>query len=207
MSITLYHHPFSRAASVVWQLEEVGVPYELQFVDLMTGQQKSAEHLARNPMGKLPVLVDGEAIISETAAIGVYLADRYALGRLAPALDDPARGPYLRWCFYAPSVIEPAAAANAGKWEVRPGAVGWGTYASVLDTLTGALESGPWLLGERFTMADIVLGATVRYLLRFKMLEPLPALSAYVERLSARPAALAADARNAAVIAERGLGR
>lgn len=207
MSITLYHHPFSRAASVVWQLEEVGVPYELQFVDLMTGQQKSAEHLARNPMGKLPVLVDGEAIISETAAIGVYLADRYALGRLAPALDDPARGPYLRWCFYAPSVIEPAAAANAGKWEARPGAVGWGTYASVLDTLTGALESGPWLLGERFTMADVVLGATVRYLLRFKMLEPLPALSSYVERLSARPAALAADARNAAVIAERGLGR
>lgn len=207
MSITLYHHPFSRAASVVWQLEEVGVPYELQFVDLMTGQQKSAEHLARNPMGKLPVLVDGEAIISETAAIGVYLADRYALGRLAPALDDPARGPYLRWCFYAPSVIEPAAAANAGKWEVRPGAVGWGTYASVLDTLTAALASGPWLLGERFSMADVVLGATVRYLLRFKMLEPLPALSAYVERLSARPAALAADARNAAVIAERGLGR
>lgn len=207
MSITLYHHPFSRAASVVWQLEEVGVPYELQFVDLMTGQQKSAEHLARNPMGKLPVLVDGEAIISETAAIGVYLADRYALGRLAPALDDPARGPYLRWCFYAPSVIEPAAAANAGKWEARPGAVGWGTYASVLDTLTAALESGPWLLGERFTMADVVLGATVRYLLRFKMLEPLPALSSYVERLSARPAALAADARNAAVIAERGLGR
>lgn len=207
MSITLYHHPFSRAASVVWQLEEVGVPYTLRFVDILAGQQKSPEHRALNAMGKLPVLVDGDAVVSETAAIAVYLADRYALGRLAPALNDPARGAYLRWCFYSPSVIEPACAANAGKWETRPGAVGWGSYASVLETLSQALEKGPWLLGERFTMADVVLGATTRFMLRFKMIDALPVLTAYIDRLSERPALKAADARNAAVVAEHGLAR
>lgn len=207
MAITLYHHPYSRAASVVWQLEEVGVPYELRFVDLLAGQQKAPELRALNLMGKLPVLADGEAVVAETAAIGVYLADRYALGRLAPALDDPARGPYLRWCFYAPSVIEPGCAANAAKWDFRPSSVGWGTYASMLETLSQALEEGPWLLGERFSMADVVLGGTLRYMLRFKMIDPLPPLTAYTDRLALRPALQAADARNAAVVAERGLVR
>lgn len=205
MSITLYHHPYSRAAAVIWQLEEVGVPYDLAFVDIMTGQHKSADHLARNSMGKLPVLVDGDAVIAETAAIAVYLADRYALGRLAPALDDPDRGPYLRWCFYSPSVIEPACAAHAAKWEARASAVGWGSFESVMDTLTGALATGPWLLGERFTMADVIVGATLRYMLRFKMIEPVPALTAYVERLSARPALVAADARNSEIAVAHGL--
>src|SRR4051812_40656249 len=111
MSVVLYHHPFSRAANVVWMLEEVGIPYELRFVDIMKGEHKKPELTALNPMGKLPVLTDGEATITEQAAIGIYLADRYALGRLAPTLDDPKRGSYLRWSFFAPSVIEPGSMA------------------------------------------------------------------------------------------------
>src|SRR6185436_5730253 len=107
MSIVLHHHPFSRAANVVWMLEEVGVPYELRFVDLMKGAQKAPELVALNPMGKLPTLVDGETVVTEGGAIALYLADRYAYGNLAPKVDDPARGTYLRWSFFAPSVIEP----------------------------------------------------------------------------------------------------
>lgn len=205
MSLVLYHHPWSRAANVVWMLEELGQPYELRFVDLRKGEQKGPEHRARNPMGKLPVLVDGEALVTETAAIGVYLADRYALGRLAPALDDPARGTYLRWCFYAPSVIEPGCLAHAEGWTYRPGAAGWGTYEELLATLEQGLGAGPWLLGDRFTMADMVLGSTLRWMLQFKMIDPRPAFTAYVERLEARPAMQAAIARNAAVRAEHGL--
>lgn len=205
MSIVLHHHPYSRAATVVWMLEETGVPYTLEYIDLMAGQQKTPAVRALNGMGKLPILVDGEAVVAETAAIGLYLADRYALGRLAPALDDPARGPYLRWCLYAPSVIEPGCAAHAAKWEFRPSNVGWGSYETMLETLGQALEPGPWLLGDRFTMADVVLGATLRYMLRFKMIDALPVLSAYIDRLSARPALIAADARNAAVAAAHGL--
>ena len=206
MPIVLHHHPWSRAANVVWMLEELGVPYELEYVDLRAGQQKAPALRALNGMGKLPVLVDGETVVTETAAIGVYLADRYGLGSLAPALDDPARGPYLRWCFYAPSVIEPGCAAHAGQWAFNPGSVGWGSYEELLETLDQALATGPWLLGERFTMADVVLGGTLRWMVRFKMIEPRPAFVAYVDRLSARPAALASDARNAAVAAAHGLG-
>src|SRR6478672_4134926 len=107
MAITLYHHPFSRAAGVVWTLEEVGQPYELQFVDIRKNEQKSPEHLALNPMGKIPVLVDGDVVVTEAAAIALYLADRYAAGRLAPAVDDPRRGTYLRWSLFPAAVIEP----------------------------------------------------------------------------------------------------
>ena len=206
MSIVLHHHPFSRAAGVVWMLEEVGVDYALQFVDLNAGAQRSDAHLSLNPMGKVPVLVDGDTVVTESAAIGVYLADRYAASRLAPALDDPARGTFLRWCFYPPTVIEPGCMARAAKWEFREGQAGWGSYERMLTTIEGGIGEGPWLLGEQFTMADVILGGTLRYMLQFGMIEKRPSFEAYVERLSARPAAQAADARNAAIIKERGLG-
>jgi glutathione S-transferase len=206
MSIVLHHHPYSRAANVVWMLEELGLPYELAWVDIRTGEQKSDAYRALNTMGKLPVLVDNGVAIAESAAIGVYLADRYALGRLAPALDDPARGPYLRWCVYAPSVIEPGCMAKSANWEYRAGAAGWGTYEEILATLEAGLTPGPWLLGEHFTMADVILGGTLRFMLSFKMIEPRPAFLAYVARINERPAAQRAQARNTQVAQEHGLG-
>lgn len=201
MSIVLHHHPFSRAANVVWMLEEVGVPYTLRYVDLIAGEQKSEAYRALNPMGKLPVLQDGEAVVAETSAIGMYLADRYALGRLSPALDDPARGAYLRWCVYGPSVVEPGCAAQSGGWAFKPASVGWGSYETMLDTLEGGIAQGPWLLGDRFTMADVLLGGTLRYMLMFKMIEARPAFTAYTARLGERPAAVKAASVNAAVLA------
>ncbi len=205
MAIVLHHHPWSRASGTVWMLEETGVDYELRWVDIMAGAQKTPEFLALNPMGKLPVLVDGDAVVSESAAIGVYLADRYGAGRLAPALDDPARGSYLRWAFFSPSVIEPAAAARASGGNFRPVAVGWGTYEIMLDATEAAIGSGPWLLGERFTMADVILGGTLRFMLMFKMIDQRPAFTDYVQRLDTRPAYQRSVARNAAVAAEHGL--
>jgi glutathione S-transferase len=201
MSLVLFHHPHSRAATVVWMLEELGLPYELVHVDLKTGEQHGESHKGRNPMGKVPVLVDGDTTVTESAAIAVYLADRYALGRLAPALDDPARGTFLRWCFYAPSVVEPGCLARASKWEFKPGSAGWGRYEDMLATLESAVRPGPWLLGEQFTMADIVLGGTLRWMLGFNMLDKTPPLVAYTERLAGRAALLRADARNAAELA------
>lgn len=205
MSITLYHHPFTRAANVVWMLEELGCDYELRFVDVKAGEHKTPDILALNPMGKLPILTDGGAVVSESAAIGVYLADRYGLGTLAPALDDPARGEYLRLAFFAPSVIEPGSMARSSGWTYRAGAAGWGEYDTMIAAMEAAIGDGPWLLGDRFTMADVIFGGTVRYMLRFGMLDPRPAFAGYAERLAARPALQRANARNAAVVAERDL--
>lgn len=205
MSIVLYHHPWSRAAGVVWMLEELGEPYELRFVDMQAGEHHRDAHRERNRMMKLPVLEDGDVTISETAAIGVYLADRYALGRLAPALDDPQRGEYLRWCFFSPSVLEPACMAKSSGWEYSPGSAGFGKYEDVVATLEEALARGPWLLGERFTMADVILGGTASWMLRFGMLDAGEQIGAYAKRLGERPASQRAQAKNDAVVKERGI--
>jgi glutathione S-transferase len=207
MAITLYHHPFSRAAGVVWMLEEIGAPYELRFVDIMAGAQKSPEILALNPMGKLPVLTDGDAVVTEVAAIGLYLADRYAYGTLAPKVDDPKRATYLRWSLFAPSVIEPGAMARLSKWDFKPGQAGWGTYESMLGAIESAIAGRDFLLGDQFTMADVIFGGTIRYMLTFKMLESRPAFEAYAERLAARPALKRAEAKNAAIREEHGIKR
>jgi glutathione S-transferase len=207
MSLVLYHHPYSRAANVLWMLEELGTDYELRFVDLLSGAHKAPELLALNPMGKLPILTDGEQVVTEVAAIGLYLADRYALGRLAPKLDDPQRGTYLRWSLFAPSVIEPGALAKMNNWEAKASSVGWGTHESMLDGIEFAIRDRQYLLGDSFSMADVIFGGTVRFMLRFKRIAARPAFTAYAERLSARPAAQRADARNAAIIEERGIGR
>lgn len=205
MSIVLYHHPFTRAASVIWMLEEVGAPYELRWLDLMKGHGRSPEYLALNPMGKLPTLVDGDVVVTEVAAIGLYLADRYAAGRLAPALDDPRRGTYFRWSLFAPSVIEPGSMAKMAGWSYKASQAGWGEHATMLDTMEKAIGAGPFLLGEQFTMADVIFGGTLRYMMRFDMVEKRPAFTAYGDRLEARPALQRAEVKNAAIAAEHGL--
>jgi glutathione S-transferase len=203
--ITLFHHPFSRAAGVVWALEEVGQPYELKFIDLMKGDQKTPELVKLNPMGKLPVLTDGDAVITESAAIDLYLADRYALGKLAPALDDPRRGTYLRWSLFAPSVIEPGSMALAQKWDFKASQAGWGEYAAMMTAVSGAVARGPFLLGDMFSMADVIFGGTVRFMTMFGMMKPTPEITAYLASINARPALKRADEKNQAIMKERGL--
>lgn len=196
MSISLFYHPYSRAAGTLWALEEAGVSYEFKLIDIMKGEQKSEPLVSKNPMGKLPTLMDGDVVVSESAAIALYLADRYAPGRLAPALDDPRRGTYLRWAFFAPSVIEPAVMAKGEGWTVKEVSAGWGTYASMITAAESAIAGKQFVLGDDFSMADVVFGGILRFMIDFKQIEPTPVFSAYVERLNARPASQRAEARN-----------
>jgi glutathione S-transferase len=205
--LVLYHHPYSRAAGVVWMFEELGLPYELKFVDVNQGEQSKPEFRKKNPMGKLPTLVDGTVTVTETSAIGMYLADRYSYGKLAPKIDDPARATYLRWIAFAPAVIEPGCYAHVSKWDYKPGQAGWGSYENMLASIEEAIGDGPWLLGENFSMADIIFGGTVRFMLRFKMLDPRDSFVAYAARLDARPGSIAAAARNDAVVEAQGLAK
>lgn len=205
MPISLFYHPYSRAAGTIWALEEAGVSYDLRIVDIMKGEQKGSDLLSRNPMGKLPTLVDNDMVVTEAAAIALYLADRYAPGRLAPALDDPKRGTYLRWAFFAPSVIEPAVMAKSSEWTVKEVAAGWGNYASMMTAVESALAGKSFVLGDAFSMVDVVLGGTLIFMMGFKQIEPTPTLQAYVARLNARPAWQRAEARNAAMRQELGL--
>jgi glutathione S-transferase len=187
--LTLYHAVPSRAATARWMLEELGEPYAIELLDLKAGDQRKPEYLKLNPMGKVPTLVDGDTVVTEVAAICCYLADAYPDAGLAPAIGDKRRGPYLKWLFFGPSCIEPAMTDKAMKREAVPrSTAGWGDYDTVVEVLRAAVAKGPWLLGERFTAADVVIGSSIRFGTAFGMLPEIPEFVAYRERVLARPA-------------------
>lgn len=199
--LTLYHNPHSRSMIVHYMLHELGEPFEIVPIDLKAGEQKTPEFLEINPMGKIPVLRDGDAIVTEAPAILVYLADKYPKAGLAPAIDAPERGRYLKWMFFYGSCFEPGMVDLSLKRDTPPSMAGWGAPADVLDTLSAALIPGPWLLGERFSAADVLLGSGIRYMLGFKVLPERPEYLSYVERIEARPAHGAATAADQARLA------
>ena len=185
----LYWAPRSRSFTALWLMEETGQPYERVLTDITTGAQKTPEYLAVNPMGKVPALGDGDATLAEAAAICAYVAERYPEAGLAPPLGDPRRAKYLYWLFFSPGCIEPAIVQLATKIEMNPVAAGWGEAQRVFDVLDAAVSKGPWILGDTFSAADIVIGSGLNFAVRlFKMVPPRPSFDAYIDRCAARPA-------------------
>lgn len=185
----LYYSPRSRSFTCSWLMEETGKPYERVLTDIATGAQKTSDYLAINPMGKVPALKDGEASLGEAAAICAYVAERYPDARLAPPLGDPRRAKYLYWLFFGPSCIEPAIIQLFTKIEVPTSTAGWGDATQVFDVLDRALEKGPWILGEDFSAADIVIGSGLNFAIKiFKIVPTRPSFDRYLERCAARPA-------------------
>ena len=185
----LYWAPRSRSFTALWLMEETGQPYERVLTDITAGAQKTPEYLAINPMGKVPALADGDATLAEAAAICAYVAERYPEARLAPPPGDPARAKYLYWLFFSPGCIEPAIVQLATKIEMNPVAAGWGEAQRVFDVLDAAVSKGPWILGDTFSAADVVIGSGLNYAVRmFKMVPPRPSFDAYLDRCAARPA-------------------
>ena len=185
----LYWSPRTRSFTALWLMEETGKPYERVLTDISSGAQKKAEYLAINPMGKVPALKDGEATLAEAAAICAYVAERYPDAKLAPPLGDVRRAKYLYWLFFAPGCVEPAMVQIATKIEMNPVAAGWGEAQRVFDVIDVALAKGPWILGEDFSAADIVIGSALNFSVRlFKMVPSRPSFEAYIARCMARPA-------------------
>lgn len=198
--LTLYHAAPSRSSIVLWMLEELGEPFQIELLSLKSGDHLKPAYLAINPMGKVPTLVDDGVAISEVAAICCHLADKYPKAGLAPAVSDPLRGPYLKWMFWGPSCMEPAVIEHYLKRTPGPRAmVGWIDYETTLDVLEAALKTGPYLLGDRFTAADVVVGSGVNWGLQFGTVTARPVFTAYAERLRARPAMQRQVARDAAL--------
>ena len=187
--IKLYWSPRTRSFSALWVMEETGQPYERVLTDISTGAQRTPEYLAINPMGKVPALQDGDATLAESAAICAYVAERFPEAGLAPPAGDPARAKYLYWLFFAPGCIEPAMVQVATKMEMNSVAAGWGEANRVFDVLDRALQQGPWLLGEKFSAADVIVGSGLNFAVKlFKMVPSRPSFDRYIEACSARPA-------------------
>ena len=189
LDLIFYYAPHSRSGIVLWMLEELGVPYKMERLSLKKGTQKSPEYLAINPMGKVPAIKHGGTVVTEAGAICCYLADAFPAASLAPAIGDPARGTYLRWLFFSPSCIEPAMADKAFNRPPAPAsAVGYGDFDTVMNTVSQAVSQGEYLLGDRFSAADVVLGSTLRYGMMFDILPKRPEFEAYAGRLAKRAA-------------------
>jgi glutathione S-transferase len=196
--LTLFHASPSRSSVVLWMLEEIGQPYDIKLLKLSEGDQQKPDYLAVNPMGKVPALKHGDTVITEVAAICTYLADAFADKKLNVPVGTPRRGPYLKWLFFGPGCMEPAMIDRAAprKEEARRAMLGYGDFDTCMNVVAKAVEKGPWLMGEHFTAADVVIGSTVRWGTAFKLIPERPEFAAYSARIAARPAAQRAEAKD-----------
>ncbi|WP_371233764.1 glutathione S-transferase family protein [Pseudomonas sp. QE6] len=186
--ITLYHSPQTRSSGTLVLLEELGADYDIELINMKAGEQRKPAYLAINPMGKVPAIRHGEALVTEQGAVFLYLADLFPRAGLAPALDDPLRGPYLRWLVFYGSSFEPAILDRALKRDPPPPAMSpYGDYDSVMRTLAEQLENGPFLLGSRMTAADVLWGTALSWTIGFGVVPRLPVFERYVELITSRP--------------------
>ena len=188
--LVFYTNPQSRGRIVRWMLEEVGQPYRTELLDYAT-TMKAPAYLAVNPMGKVPALRHGETVITEAAAICAYLADAFPDAGLAPTPGDRLRGPYYRWLFFAAGPVEAAASNHALGFAVPEGRermIGYGSYKDVMNALEAAVSQGDYLVGDRFTAADVYVGSHIGFGLQFGTFEKRAAFERYVARLGARAA-------------------
>lgn len=196
--LVLYHAVPSRSATARWMLEEVGEPYDVHPLKLSENDQRKPEFLAVNPQGKVPALRHKGVVITEVAAICTYLADEFPNARLNIPVGDPRRGVYLQWLFFGPSCIEPAIADRAfpRKEPARESSLGYRNIDALADIVSNALKGGPWLMGEQFTAADVVIGAGVRWGTMFKLMPERPGFADYAARIAARAAVVRAEAKD-----------
>ena len=189
--LVFYTNPMSRGRIARWMLEEVGQPYRTEVLDYGT-TMKAPDYLAINPMGKVPAIVHRGVTVTECAAICAYLADAFPQAGLAPALDDPMRGTYLRWLFFAAGPLEAAVTAKSlgllGP-EDKQGMLGYGTFDHMVAALEHAVSQGDYICGDRFTAADVYVGSQIQWGLMFKSLPERDAFKAYAGRIAGRPAA------------------
>jgi len=196
--LTLYHIAPSRSSVALWMLEEIGEPYDIHLLSMKAGTNREPAYLAVNPMGKVPALRHGDAVITEVAAICCYLADTFPNAGLNVPLGDPRRGPYLKWLFFGPGTLEGAVmdrgfprAAQAPR-----AALGYGDFDTTMDVVAAAVTPGPYLMGEKFTAADVVIGSNLRWATQFKLIPERKEFVDYVARFVDRPAAKRAAAKD-----------
>ena len=186
--LIFYHSPQTRSSSVLALLEELDAPYTLRDVNFRAGAQRRPDYLAVNPLGKVPAIVHDGALVTELGAIFIYLSDAFPQRKLAPPIGDPLRGPYLRWLVFYGSAFEPAIMDRHMKQQPPRSMSPYGEFEGVMALINGQLARGAYLLGARFSAADILWGMALRWTTGFGLVPKTPEIEAYIERVCARPA-------------------
>ena len=186
--ITLFHSPQTRSSGTLALLEELKAPYKLHALNMKAGEQRQGGYLAVNPMGKVPAILHGDALVTEQVAIGIYLADLFPEAGITPLIGEALRGPYLRWYVFYAACFEPALVDKALKREPGPiSMVPYGDWKTTVSAVTSQLTRGPWLLGDRFTAADVLWGTALTWMTGFGLIEAVPPIKTYIDRWNARP--------------------
>jgi glutathione S-transferase len=186
-TVRLYHAPQSRSTAALTLLEELGAPYQLHVLNMKAGEQRESAYLAVNPLGKVPAISHRGALVTEQVAIFIYLADAFPGARLAPAITDPLRGPYLRWMVYYAACYEPGLVDKSMKREPAPMAMSpYGDFDLMLGTIVERLANSPYLLGDVFSAVDLLWGMALRWGTMFKLVPESPVLTDYVARVTGR---------------------
>lgn len=195
--ITLFHHPRTRSQRCIFLLEELGAPYEIHVVSSFRRPDGSGEADPANPHphGKIPALMDDGTLVFESAAIALYLTDKFPANGIGPVVGDARRAAYVSWLAYYAGVMEPAWMSAFMKWDVPRGTAGWVKTDEVMAFVNATLERGPYILGEKFSAVDILIGTTFKMFLGSPMLAKTDLLEAYVERVVSRPAFARAQER------------
>ena len=187
--ITLYHAPRSRASRFIFLLEELGAPYELAEVTIRRGDGSGAlDSHNPHPHGKVPAIRDGKTVVYESAAIALYLTDKFPKADIGPLIGNPKRGAYLTWLAYYAGVMEPAWMSAFMKTDVPRGTAGWVKTDEVMELVNATLSKGPYILGDKFSAADVLIATTFKLFMGSPLLAKTDLLEAYVNRVTERPA-------------------
>jgi len=187
--ITLYHAPRSRSSRFIFLLEELGAPYEIAKVNIRRGDGSGAlDNGNPHPHGKVPAIRDGETIVHESAAIALYLTDKFPAAGIGPVVGDSSRGAYLTWLAYYAGVMEPAWMSAFRNWDVPRGTAGWVKTDEVMELVNTTLSKHPYILGDKFSAADVLIGTTFQLFMGSPLLPKTDLLETYVQRVVGRPA-------------------
>ena len=201
--ITLFYSPQTRAAGIRVILEELGAPYDLSVMNMKVGENREPDFLAINPLGKVPTIRHHGTVITEQVAIAIYLGDLFPETALAPAVDDPQRGTYLRWLVYYAACFEPALMDKfAQHVPPDPTQSVYGDFDTMLDTLEVALADGPWILGERMSVADLLWGIALNWTMMFKLVPERSVFRAFADRVIERASFIKVTADDERLAAE-----
>jgi glutathione S-transferase len=202
-TVTLFHSPQTRSSASLTLLEELGAPYELHVLNMKAAEQRQSAYLAINPLGKVPAIQYGEALVTEQVAIFLFLADLFPQSSLAPSIGDPLRGPYLRWMVYYAACYEPALVDRAMKREPAPLAMSpYGDFDTMLGALVKRLAGSPYLLSNTFSAADLLWGLALQWGTMFKIVPENPVITDYVKRVTTRPSVVKVAAMDAEWVVE-----
>jgi glutathione S-transferase len=187
--ITLFHHPNTRSARFVFLLEELGAPYEIKTVSVQRSDGTGARDPANpHPHGKVPAISDDGAVVFESSAIALYLTDKFPKSGIGPLVGDPKRGAYLSWLAYYSGVMEPAWTMQFLKIDMPRGMPGWPPAPEMIDFTLKTLAQGPYILGDKFSAADVLIGTTFAMFRGSPTSPKSPVLDSYIERIIQRPA-------------------